>query len=98
MENVSLTVNGNNLELHKYVRNVTEQIGLAVIRSLDIPEDVTGDITIVESNKEVSIKIGNNDIPLNEYANKMIVSILEAFVLNTSGFEPPIETIMIELS
>ncbi len=96
MESLQLTVNGTLLELNRFNTKLVYNLSNALINSLDLDESLKGTRLIIVTNKEISIKIGNVDVPTNEFVTNTYVDILDTYMNDLSGYEKPLETIMIE--
>ncbi len=97
MESLQLTVNGTLLELNRFNAKLVYNLTNALIDSLDLEPNLTGSRMIIVTNKEISIKINNIDVPTNEFVTNTYVDILDAYINDLSGYEKPLETILIEM-
>ena len=97
MDSLQLTVNGTILELNRFNGKLVLNLANALIDSLDLDPNLSGKRMIIVTNKEISIKINNIDIPTNEFVTNTYVEILDTYINLLSGYEKPVETIMIEI-
>ena len=97
MDSVQLTVNGTLLELNRFNAKLVYNIANALIDSLDLDPNLKGSKVIIVTNNEISIRINNIDVPTNEFVTNTYVEILDTYINLLSGYEKPLETIMIEL-
>ena len=97
MDSVQLTVNGTLLELNRFNTKLVYNIANALIDSLDLDPNLKGSKVIIVTNNEISIRINNIDVPTNEFVTNTYVEILDTYINLLSGYEKPVETILIEL-
>jgi len=94
---IKLKVNGISISVVNFVADFTESTVIGMMHGLKGVGDIR-DLVLTISEGVVSIKINKKDIPVNEFATKIIISTMNGLLKPLTGVTLPVRKVELVMS
>jgi hypothetical protein len=94
---ITLTVNDVKIKMVHFVADFTEATVLGMMHGLKGVDEVQ-DLKLSIDQDKAAIKINNQEIPLNEYATRIVISTMKGLLEPLTGVTLPINKVDLRLA